>query len=120
MPLISKRPSRNGRKLLSLALRVWLLVSAPAFAATVDGAQALARDHGCLACHGMLRKQVGPGFAQIAERYRSDAAAPSRLAGKIQGGSVGTWGRVIMPRQPQLSDEEAKALAGWVLSQPPP
>ena len=120
MPLISKRPSRNRRKLLSLALLVSLLMSAPAFAGTVDGAQALARERGCLACHGMLRKQVGPGFAQIAERYRGDAAAPSRLAGKIRGGSVGTWGRVIMPRQPQLSDEEAKALAGWVLSQPPP
>ncbi|MBD9663023.1 c-type cytochrome [Variovorax sp. VRV01] len=120
MLLIPKRPSSNGRKLPLLALLASLSISAPAFAATVDGAQALARERGCLACHGLLRKQVGPGFAQIAERYRSDAAAPSRLAGKIRGGSVGTWGRVIMPRQPQLSDEEAKALAGWVLSQPPP
>ena len=107
-------------KLPLLSLLVSLLMSAPAFAATVDGAQALARERGCLACHGMLRKQVGPGFAQIAGRYRSDASAPSRLAGKIQGGSVGSWGRVIMPRQPRVTDEEAKALAAWVLSQPPP
>ncbi|KLN54059.1 c-type cytochrome [Variovorax paradoxus] len=120
MPLISDRPSSNNRKLLQLSLLVLFLISCPAFAAAVDGAQALARDHGCLACHGMLRKQVGPGFAQIADRYRNDAAAPSRLAGKIQGGSVGTWGRVIMPRQSHVTDEEAKALAGWVLSQPPP
>lgn len=120
MPLISKRPSRNTRTLPLLPLLVSLLMSAPACAGTVDGAQALARERGCLACHGMLRKQVGPGFAQIAERYRNDAAAPSRLAGKIQGGSVGTWGRVIMPRQSRVTDEEAKALAGWVLSQPQP
>ena len=114
------RPSSARRSLLPLSLLFSLLVSVPGFATTVDGEQALIREHGCLACHGMVRKQVGPGFAQIAERYRNDAAAPSRLAGKIQGGSVGTWGRVIMPRQSHVTDEEARALAGWVLSQPPP
>jgi cytochrome c len=81
---------------------------------------ALASDYGCLACHGMVRKQVGPGFAQIADRYRRDTSAPSQLASKIQRGSVGTWGRVIMPRQPRVTEADAKALAAWVLSQPSP
>lgn len=71
-----------------------------------------------MACHGLVHKQVGPGFAQIAQRYRNDAAAPARLAAKIRNGSVGTWGRVIMPRQPQVSEAEAQSLAQWVLSQP--
>lgn len=78
------------------------------------------REHGCMACHGMVRKQVGPGFAQIAERYRNDPEAPVRLAGKIRNGSVGTWGRVIMPRQARITEPEARALALWVLSQPAP
>ena len=81
---------------------------------------ASAQKAGCMACHGMLHKQVGPGFAQIAARYRGDAEAPARLAGKIRNGSVGAWGRVIMPRHPQLSEADALALARWVLSQPPP
>jgi len=113
-------PLTPTRKLLPLSLAAALLVSAPGFAATVDGAQALARERGCLACHGMTHKQVGPGFAQIAARYGNDPAAPARLAASIQGGSVGTWGRVIMPRQPHVADAEAKALAQWILSQPPP
>lgn len=31
----------------------------------------LSGTYGCMSCHGMVRKQVGPGFAQIAERYRN-------------------------------------------------
>ncbi|MGO4390242.1 c-type cytochrome [Variovorax sp. M-6] len=95
-----------------------LLVAAPA--AADERAQTLARQNGCMSCHGMVHKQVGPGFAQVAARYRADAAAPSRLAGRIRSGSVGTWGRVIMPRQPQVSEAEAKLLAQWVLAQPSP
>ena len=80
----------------------------------------LARRNACLACHGLVHKQVGPGFAQIAERYRGDAEAAARLAGKIRDGSVGTWGRVIMPRQPQVSQADAQLLSQWILSQPTP
>lgn len=79
----------------------------------------LARKNGCMACHGLVHKQVGPGFAQIADRYRNDAEASTRLAGKIRDGSVGTWGRVIMPRQSQVSGADSQALATWVLSQSP-
>ena len=82
--------------------------------------QALVGRYGCMACHGMVHKQVGPGFAQVAERYRTDAAAPARLAGKIRNGGVGEWGRVIMPRQPAMTEAESQALAGWVLAQPAP
>jgi cytochrome c len=89
-------------------------------ASAQDQAQALARKNGCMACHGMVHKQVGPGFAQVAARYRDDPAAPGRLAGRIRDGSVGTWGRVIMPRQSQLSEAQARLLAQWVLVQPSP
>jgi cytochrome c len=85
----------------------------------LDAAE-LARERGCMTCHGMVRKAVGPGFAQIAERYRGDEAAAARLQGKIRNGAVGSWGRVIMPRQPRVSEEEARALAAWVLAQRAP
>ncbi len=82
--------------------------------------EALARKNSCMACHGLVHKQVGPGFAEVARRYRNDAALAPQLAAKIRNGSVGTWGRLIMPRQPQLSEADALVLARWVLSQPPP
>ncbi len=95
-----------------------LLLTSGLAAAQPVAPQELAQKSGCMACHGMAHKQIGPGFAQIAERYRSDTDAPARLAGKIRNGSVGAWGRVIMPRHPQLTDAETSALARWVLSQP--
>jgi len=88
-------------------------------ALVTEQAQALARERGCMSCHGMVHKQVGPGFAQVAQRYRNDPAAAARLAAKIRSGSVGAWGRVIMPRQPHVTEADAKALAAWVLSQQP-
>ena len=83
----------------------------------VPEAMRLSRARGCMGCHGMLRKQVGPGFAQVAERYNDDASASVRLAIKIRAGSVGAWGRVIMPQQTQVTEAEARLLAEWVLAQ---
>lgn len=107
-------------------MRIALLASLLIFSATAQAADARPDDaprlsgaYGCTACHGMVRKQVGPGFAQIAARYGGDAAAPARLAVKIREGSVGTWGRMIMPRQPKMTVAESEALARWVLAQPP-
>lgn len=82
--------------------------------------QDLTRKNGCLACHGMVHKQIGPGFAQVAERYRNDADAPARLAIKIRHGGVGAWGRIVMPPQSLVTQADAQVLANWVLSQPSP
>jgi cytochrome c len=81
---------------------------------------ALVQSQHCLRCHGMVQTHVGPGFAQIAERYRGDPAAQDRLARAIRGGSAGAWGRKLMPRNPAISTEQAQALAAWVLAQPNP
>ena len=70
----------------------------------------------CMRCHGLDRKFVGPGFTEIAQKYGSQADAQSYLADKIRSGSVGVWGNVIMPRHPQISEADALAMAGWVMS----
>lgn len=74
----------------------------------------------CLRCHGMQQTHVGPGFAQISQRYRSQPDAQAYLARKIREGSAGVWGRKLMPRQPGISVEQAQAMAAWVLEQPHP
>ncbi|MDM0052775.1 c-type cytochrome [Variovorax sp. J22R115] len=107
-----------GLRLARAVATALLLCPAAGFAASE--AQALSQDYGCISCHGLVRKQVGPGFAQIAARYRNDPSAPAQLATRIRNGSVGSWGRVIMPRQFKVTDSDAKALAEWVLSQPSP
>lgn len=74
----------------------------------------------CMRCHGVDRTYVGPAFASIATRYRDRADAQAYLAGKIRNGSVGEWGRVVMPRQVGVTDATALELAAWILQLAPP
>jgi cytochrome c len=79
--------------------------------------QALAQAKNCMGCHAVANKVVGPGFKEVATKYRGDKAAADMLASKIIKGSSGAWGAVPMPANPQVSEAESKKLAAWVLSQ---
>lgn len=114
------RPQRQTRpwaRPLLLSTLVSILLLAGCTRETGEAAQR-GQALGCMRCHGMVTTYVGPGFAEIAARYRGDADAPARLRRVIRQGSVGTWGRVIMPRQPQVSEADAALLADWILNQP--
>ncbi len=79
--------------------------------------QALLASNACLSCHGLTQKIVGPGYHDIAEKYKADQQAQSKLEASIRGGSVGKWGSVPMPPFAALKPEEVKALAAFVLKQ---
>jgi S-disulfanyl-L-cysteine oxidoreductase SoxD len=87
-------------------------------ASEFSGMRELANKSTCLACHGIDRKVVGPGFNDIAGKYKSDATAAAYLAGKIKQGGQGVWGSVPMPPA-TVSDAEAQKLAQWILKGTP-
>nr|MCU0813935.1 c-type cytochrome [Burkholderiaceae bacterium] len=90
-------------------------VVAAAPAATAGGsALELATSQACTACHGVNNKIVGPGFTEIAAKYKGRADAEAYLAEKIRAGGSGVWGAVPMPPQAQLKDDDVKALARWI------
>ncbi len=97
-----------------------ILVAAAAIAALGSNAafasEQLAKDNNCLACHAVDNKLVGPAFKEVAAKYKGDKSAEAKLATKIQKGGSGVWGAIPMPANPQVDDNEAKALAKWVLS----
>ncbi len=80
---------------------------------------ALVQASDCMRCHLAERKAVGPGWQAIAERHAGNPEAVALLARKIREGSVGDWGRVIMPRHPQVGEADARLMAQWVLAQRP-
>ena len=98
-------------KQLALITSLAAVVSAPAFA-NAD----LAQKKSCLACHATDKKLVGPSYKDVAAKYAGQKDAAAKLAEKIQKGGVGTWGQIPMPANPQVSADEAKTLAAWVLS----
>ena len=89
-------------------------------AAEASGAadpQALAQSSGCLGCHQMDTKLVGPAYKEVAAKYKGDAGALDMLIEKVKTGGVGTWGQVPMPpNSPHVSDENIHTIVEWILS----
>ena len=84
-------------------------------AAAAAVAVALMQKHGCMACHGMESKVLGPAFRDIAQKYSSTADAAGYLAAKTRAGGAGVWGAVAMPAQ-ALPAADAAAIAAWLAS----
>ena len=97
-----------------------ILVAVAAVAALASNAafanEQLAKEKNCLACHSVDAKLVGPGYKEVAAKYKGDKTAEAKLATKIQKGGSGVWGQIPMPANPQVSEAEAKTLAKWILS----
>lgn len=99
-------------KKIIFALALTAAATAPAMAD-----QALATAKNCMACHAVDKKIVGPGYKEVAAKYKADKGAADKLATKIIKGGSGVWGAIPMPANPQVSEGDAKKLAAWVLSQ---
>lgn len=95
-----------------------LCIGAPAFApaAESDG-EALAAAMRCGGCHETDRALIGPPYRAIAARH---AAADREhivevLAQKIIAGGAGNWGVVPMVPNEHVSEDDARAIARWIL-----
>jgi cytochrome c len=77
----------------------------------------LATDSGCMACHKVDTKVLGPSYKEIAAKYKGDEGAEAMLVEKVKKGGVGTWGQVPMPpNSPRVSDEDITTLVQWILA----
>lgn len=83
-----------------------------------------ARVNGCLNCHDVDRKLVGPAYKEVAKKYRAEAkklnnvaAIEARLLNKIKHGGSGVWGTAQMPANiGKMTDEEYLTTIHWILS----
>ena len=69
----------------------------------------------CLGCHQFKAKATGPSFAAIAGRYPESQATVDLVSRNIRNGSAGAWGQESMPPHPELSEDQAHAIALWIL-----
>ncbi|HEX9181059.1 MAG TPA: c-type cytochrome [Burkholderiales bacterium] len=76
----------------------------------------LAKKSGCLACHAVDKKLVGPSYKDIAAKYKGQADAEAKLVKKVKEGGKGVWGEVPMPPNAAVKDEDVKTLVKWVLA----
>ena len=98
-----------------------LSIAAPATsaqAAELTGAEAkkFFNDHHCNACHEADEERIGPSYRIVARKY-ADASPDTvdKLSKKIIFGGAGNWGVAPMISYPNLSPEQARRIARWIL-----
>jgi len=84
-----------------------------------------AKKAGCLACHAIDKKVVGPAWAWVADKYKGDKAkGKEAIIHQIVNGGKGLWtkytGGVPMPPYgPRTTEEQRNELADFILGLPP-
>ncbi len=105
-----------------VALSASLLVSTSAFAALdKEAGLALAKKSGCLACHSIEKKVVGPAWGDVSAKYKGDNTQRDRLVAKVKTGGKGNWTEVtggvpMPPYSPRVADADIEQLVDFVLS----
>jgi len=103
------------RSLLCLGGVAALALSSMSFAS-----EAIATKAGCLACHTVEKKLVGPSYKDVAAKYKGKADAAAMLAEKVRKGGVGNWGPPPIPMPPnpvdKISDADLKTVVQWILN----
>ena len=118
----------------------WLSISAAsllaltALQASADDNLDLAKKSGCLACHSVEKKVVGPAWQDVADKYKGQSEISATLTDgtvvkgspkdvltqKIHKGGKGNWTAVtggvpMPPYSPRVSDENISKLVDFIL-----
>ncbi|MDZ4262210.1 MAG: c-type cytochrome, partial [Pseudomonadota bacterium] len=102
------------------------LIAVVALASAVIAAPAmadleLAKKSGCLACHSVETKIVGPAWKDVAAKYKGDADARTALVTKVKTGGKGNWTAVtggvpMPPYSPRVADADIEKLVDFILA----
>ena len=105
----------NKMKVMLLAASTTIMSLGAVATASADPL-ALATQRGCMACHQVETKVVGPAYKEVAAKYKGQDGAAEMLAAKVKAGGTGDWGPVPMPPNAHVSDEDIKAIVDWLLT----
>ena len=80
----------------------------------------LAKKSGCMACHNIDKKIIGPAWKDVAARYKDKAGAKADLMMKVKKGGRGNWKKVtggapMPPYSPRVSDANIEILVDFIL-----
>ncbi len=77
-------------------------------AGSANASEALAKSSGCLTCHAIDTKKMGPAFKEVAKKYKGNAAAEGKLVEALS----------TAKGHPEVKakGDDVKTLVKWVLS----
>lgn len=85
-------------------------------AGSAAASEKLAQSSGCMTCHAMDRKVLGPSYKDVAGKYRNDKGAEANLVKKVKTGGSGVWGATPMPPNAHVKEDDIKAIVQWILT----
>ena len=85
-------------------------------AGNAAASEKLAQSSGCMTCHAIDKKTIGPSFKDVAAKYRSDKSAEADLVKKVKAGGSGVWGPTPMPPNAHVKEDDIKAMVTWMLT----
>ena len=92
------------------AIMIAAVMAAGALAAgSASASEALAKSSGCLTCHSVDTKKMGPAFKEVAAKYKGNAAAEGKLVQELS----------TAKGHPEVKakGDDIKTLVKWVLAQ---
>ncbi len=93
-------------------MKTMLLTLAVAAGLTMAGAanaqEELAKSSGCLTCHAVDAKKMGPSFKDIAAKYKGKADAQATIVANLKAGK----GHPAV----KTSDADTASLVKWILA----
>jgi len=92
-------------KLIAMAVVASIAVAA---AGAANAQEALAKSNGCLNCHAVDTKKLGPAFKDVAAKYKGKGGAEATLVAKVSGGKDHP--------AVKAGGDDVKSLVKWVLS----
>lgn len=100
-----------------MKLAIAALAAAGLFTAgTAAANEKLAQSSGCMTCHAIDKKSIGPSYKEVAAKYRNDKNAEANLVKKVKAGGSGVWGNSPMPPNAHVKEDDIKAIVHWVLT----
>jgi cytochrome c len=109
--------------LAAAAAALFLSSSLAQSAVDVNAAKSLAKKNNCMKCHAVNKKKEGPTFKEVANKYRGDPNAESKLVYHITSGEKAklTDGHEeehkIVKTSPPKDMAQVKNLVQYILSQ---
>ncbi|NDP41603.1 MAG: hypothetical protein GZ089_02600 [Aromatoleum sp.] len=92
-------------KLIAMAVVASIALAA---AGASSAQETLAKSSGCLNCHAVDTKKLGPAFKDVAAKYKGKAGAEATLVAKVSGGKDHP--------AVKAGGDDVKSLVKWVLS----
>ncbi len=88
------------------------------FAPVAQADLTTAQKGGCMGCHTVDKKLVGPAYKDVAAKYKGQKDAIAKLMERVRQGGPGNWGAVPMAASgpDKINDADLKKVIEWILA----